>query len=115
MIKIANTLLDHQQMHAGVQESMMDHIQENVGDFSYEVLAEIAVIYASKMDVTYKKMFFDKMRLKFLKELEYLKDETLYKILWSFFKANAMTINRKNKDWEAVKEIIAKKSKDINP
>jgi len=45
----------------------------------------------------------------------YLKDETLYKILWAFFKGNAMTINKKSLEWEAVKEIIAKKSKDIDP
>ena len=63
---------------------------------SYEILSELAVVYALKMDPTYKKLFFTKLRLKFLKELEYLKDETLYKILWAFFKAEALTINSKN-------------------
>ena len=67
------------------------------------------------MPETYKKMFFEKMRIKFLKELSYLNDETMYKIIWSFFKGNALTVNKKNKDWEAVKQVLAKKSKDINP
>ena len=94
---------------------MLEHIVEDMGQFSYEVLAEVAIIYASKMPETYKKMFFDKMRIKFLKELEFLSDDTMYKIIWSFFKGNALTVNRKNKDWEAVKQVIAKKCKDVNP
>ena len=83
--------------------------------FSYEVLAEIAVIFALKMETTYKKMFFDKMRVKFLSELQYLKDDTLYKILWSLFKADAINIHAQSTDWEAVKEVLVKKSKDISP
>ena len=94
---------------------MIEHIQEENTTFSYEVLSELAVVYALKMDTTYKKMFFSKLRTKFLKELAYLNDETLYKILWSFFKAGALTISTKNAEWQAVKQVLVKKSKDISP
>ena len=86
-------------MHDNLKQQMIEHIQQENTTFSYEILSELAVVYALKMDATYKKMFFTEMRSKFLKELEYLKDETLYKILWSFFKAEALTISSRNAEW----------------
>jgi hypothetical protein len=53
----------------------------------YEVKAELAVIFAAKMDKVYKALFFKKLKPKFLKELKYLSEETLYKIIWSMLKA----------------------------
>ena len=94
---------------------MIEHIDSETHTFTYEILAELAVIYAMKMEKTYRTMFFNKMRTKFLKELEFLKDETLYKILWASFKAEALTISAKNEDWIAVKQVLVKKSKDISP
>ena len=94
---------------------MIEHIDSETHTFTYEILAELAVIYAMKMEKTYKNMFFNKMRSKFLKELEFLNDETLYKILWASFKAEALTISAKNEDWIAVKQVLVKKSKDISP
>lgn len=54
---------------------------------TYETTSELAVIFAVKMDENYKKQFFAKMIDKFCKELRYLKDETLYKIVWSLVKS----------------------------
>ena len=71
---------------------MIEHIDQEHMTFSYEILSELAVVYAMKMDETYKRMFFSKLRMRFLKEIEFLNDETLYKILWAFFKAKAITI-----------------------
>jgi hypothetical protein len=66
---------------------------------SYETLAELAVINAAKMDSVYRSMFFDKTRDKFIKELEYLKDETMYKILWALFKADKITAQAHDLTW----------------
>ena len=115
LIKIANTLLDHSQMKANLKQQMIEYIEQEHMTFSYEILSELAVVYAMKMDDTYKKMFFSKLRMRFIKEIEYLSDETLYKILWAFFKAKAITIQTSNPEWQAIKEILVKKSKDIGP
>jgi hypothetical protein len=40
--------------------------------FHYKVLAELAVIFAQKMEKTYKDMFFGAFKEKFLKDLEFL-------------------------------------------
>ena len=60
-------------------------------------------------------MFFEKTRGKFLKEMQYLKDETIYKILWAFFKAKELTINDSSNDWMAVKKAIVKRIKELSP
>lgn len=69
---------------------MIDHVSDNLSQLTYEVLAELAVIYATKMDKTYKSLFFEKTKEKFYKELKYLKEETLYKILWACVKAEEL-------------------------
>lgn len=66
---------------------MIDYIEEHLPTMTYETTSELAVIYASRMDVTYKNLFFEKTGEKFLKELRYLKDETMYKIVWAMVKA----------------------------
>ena len=57
---------------------------------SYETLSELAVVYATKMDKTYQGLFFNTMKTKFLNDLQYLKDETLYKILWAVITSGEM-------------------------
>jgi hypothetical protein len=80
-------MLNFGTMSENLKEQMIEYIDDNISSISYEITAELAVIYASKMNKTYKNLFFTKMRNKFLKELKYLKEETLYKILWSLLKA----------------------------
>jgi len=42
-------------MSADTKESMIRYIEENMqGQLSYEVLGELAVVYASQMDSAYK-------------------------------------------------------------
>jgi hypothetical protein len=74
-----------------------------LNELTYEVLAELSIIYATKIDQVYKGLFFDKTKSKFLKELKYLKEETLYKILWSLVKSEELKIKDNSIEWQAVK------------
>ena len=78
-------------------------------------MSELAVIYATKMDQVYKGLFFEKTKDKFLKELKYLKEETLYKILWACVKAEQLSVSEKSLEWQGVKEIIISRSKELSP
>jgi len=60
-------------------------------------------------------MFFEKCKPKFLEDLKYLKDETLYKILWASFKANSIVISENNLEWISVKTTLIEKAKDLSP
>ena len=102
-------------MSADLKQQMLDHIEGEMSNLTYEILAELSVLYALKMDDAYKKMFFEKVRHKFIKELQYLKDETLYKILWSFFKAGQLKVDERNPEWQGIKETLVKRSKEISP
>lgn len=90
-VKILNVLLDHQQMKEELKNGMLGFIEDNMTSFTFETLAELAVIHAAKQDKTYRNLFFEKVRDRFVKELQYLKDETAYKILWAMFKADQLT------------------------
>lgn len=94
---------------------MVEYIEDNINSIPYEVTAELAVIYASKMNTTYKNVFFTKMKAKFLKELKYLKEDTFYKILWSLLKAEQLKVACDSPDWEIVKDIIKTRSKEFTP
>jgi hypothetical protein len=89
--KIFNTLLDHKQMSHELKQTTIDYIKENEHYFSYKILAELAVIYASKMDPKYKDLFFKRsFKEKFLKDLKHLDSDSFYKIFWSMMKADAI-------------------------
>ena len=45
-------------MTDNLKQNMIDHIQDNLSELNYEVLAELAVVYAIKIDKTYKELFF---------------------------------------------------------
>jgi hypothetical protein len=94
---------------------MIDYISDNISEQTYEVLAELAVIYATKMDKTYKELFFQKTKDKFMKELKYLKEETLYKILWACIKSGELTVSEHSSEWQGVKQIIISRSKELSP
>lgn len=112
-----NTLLDHKQMSHNLKQSMMEYMQDNVHHMSYQTLAELAVIFATKFDQHYKKLFFERsFKQKFIKELKYLDQETFYKILWSLVKAKAIAIDEQaGAEWFQVKEAIVAKVKDFDP
>jgi hypothetical protein len=115
LIKIHNTLLDNLTMTDDLKEVMMEYIINNLSSFTYEVAAELAVIYAVKANDMYKKQFFDKTTEKFIKEMKYLKDETLYKILWSLFKSNSVKIHEQSNNWRLIKEAIVARTKELSP
>ena len=80
-------------MHETLKNGIIEYLGDNLPKFTFAVLSELAVIYASKMDETYKKMFFGKTKDKFMRELGHLKDETLYKIVWSLVKARTIIVS----------------------
>ena len=87
LIKISNVLLDNKQMTGELKEQMLTTVDNNIRQYNYEVFSELAVLFATKMDNTYRELFFNKFMDKFLQELEFLDDTILYKMLWSFIKA----------------------------
>lgn len=112
-IRIYNVLLDNGQMKGSLKQEMMDHVLAS--SFSYENLAEVAVLYSTKMDKTFKAMFFDKAIDKFVGNMPYLKEDTLYKILWSMFKAERLTSGGDFMQWFRVRSIIQKRLKEFSP
>ena len=104
-------------MSHNLKEAMMDYMKENVHHLSYQTLAELAVIFATKYDQHYKKLFFERnFKEKFIRELKYLDQETFYKILWSLIKARAIAIDEQaGANWFQVKEAIVAKVKDFDP
>ena len=58
------------------------------------------------MDEKYKRMFFDKFVDKFIKDLEFLNEETLYKVLWSLVKAKRLVVKNDAIIWMTVREVL---------
>ena len=82
---------------------------------TYEATSELAVLFASQMDETYKGLFFQKTQQKFVKELNYLKDETLYKIVWSLVKSQTVVVAAESARWNAIKQVIKTRAKELDP
>ena len=115
--KIITTLSDYRQMSQNLKLIMMDYLKDNMHHFNYNTLAELCVIFATKMDKHYQKLFFERtFKEKFIKELKYLDSETFYKILWSLIKARVIAIDESpGSDWFQIKEAIVGKMKDFDP
>jgi hypothetical protein len=60
-------------------------------------------------------LFFEKVRDRFIKELQYLKDETAYKILWAMFKAEQITAHSNDFTWQLLRDQIITKAKTMKP
>jgi len=58
------------------------------------------------MDGKYQELFFDKFLDKFLRDLEHLNEETLYKILWSFIKAGRLVVREDAFEWLQTRQAI---------
>ena len=104
-------------MSHDLKQTMMDYLKDNVHHFSYNTLADLCVIFATKMDTNYKKLFFERtFKEKFIKELKYLDQDTFYKIMWSLVKAQVIAIDeRPGSDWHQIKEAVVAKMKDFDP
>lgn len=103
-------------MRAELKGLLLEYIgDENKSDYTYEIMAEIAIIMATKMDTNHRDQFFEKFLTKFQNDIEYLKDETLYKILWSFIKADRLTVREDGYEWFRVRTAIQKRAKEMDP
>ena len=48
--------------------------------------------------------------------MRYLKDETLYKVVWSLIKSSSVTVSADSADWYGIKDVIKSRCKDeISP
>ena len=115
LIKIHNTFLDLGSVSDRLKEVLMTYIKEDSSQFPYEVTAELAVIYAVRVPSAYKNMFFQFYASRFMRDLEFLKDETFYKVLWSMIKAGAVEVSADSHDWASIKGIVRKRVKDLSP
>ena len=115
LAKITNTLLDYRGMHENLKNGMVEYIADNLSSLTFETTSELAVVFSTKMDETYKGLFFKNTKDKFMKELRYLKDETMYKIIWALIKSETMTVSAESLEWNLVKDVISEKAVDISP
>lgn len=106
MLKIHNTFLDLGFIDDRLKEMVMEYIKENNHQFPYEIIAELSVIYSTRMVKAYKDIFFSQFYERFMRDLPYLSDEIFYKILWSMVKADHLKIHEISNDWITIKDII---------
>ena len=66
----------------------------------------MAVLFAGKMDPRYRDMYFDKFLDKFIRDLPYLDENLLYKILWAFIKAERLVIKEDAFEWMQVRKVL---------
>jgi len=101
-------------MSDNLKNTIISYVEDNVNQFTYDELADLSVVFATKMDPSFGSKFFKLFRDKFMKELQFLKDETMYKIVWSYVKAGALTVNEDNYEWMRVKDIVSDKVKQMD-
>lgn len=67
------------------------------------------------MDERYRDMYFNKFLDKFIKDMEFLDEETLYKILWAFIKAERLVVREDAFEWSQVRQTLQKRANDFSP
>lgn len=68
------------------------------------------------MDKNYRALFFETFKEKFIKDLQHLDQEIMYKILWSFAKSDLIKFKEEfGTEWSFIKKAIIKKAKDMDP
>lgn len=93
IIKILNVLLSHGQLQEELTEEIVIHLEAHRAEYTPESLAELSIIYATKMPhAQLRNQFFDNMLTKFEKFIDYIDEKTLYKFLWSFIRAGRLVI-----------------------
>ena len=97
-----------------LKEVLAEYIKDNSSSFPYETVAELAIIYSTRMVDAYKRLFFGHFYEKFLKDLNYLGDEIFYKILWSMIASENLVIHEAGNDWQLVKDTIVKRQKELS-
>jgi len=110
LIKIMNVLLPHGQLQDDLVDEVLAHIDGNFTDYSPEMLAEIAIIYATKMQHTkLRDQFFDKLMPRFKQLMEYMEEGTVYKFMWSFVRAGRLVVEEDAFEWVHVRHILQKR------
>lgn len=95
-------------------ENIVSYFEMNASIMKLPILAEVAVIFASKVDKAISKRFFAVFKPKFLDNLEYIEPAILYKTLWSLIKSETLRVAETDIDWEKVQQAITKKVKDFD-
>ena len=103
LIKTMTVLLEHRQMRGELKEHVIENLQQYQAEYTYELRAELAILFATKMDPKYRGMYFDKFMDRFVKDSPYLDEDTLYKILWAFIKANRLIVREDAFEWLQVR------------
>jgi len=67
------------------------------------------------MDPAFKDRFFERLMPKFLNDMQYLNEESLYKLLWSFVKAERLVVEQDAYQWSLVRQMIQKRIKEFSP
>lgn len=99
LLKTSTVLLDHKQMKGELKIQMLEHIEMYRHEFDYSVRSDLAVLFATKMDKNHRDQFFDKFLDSYLKDMKYLDEATLYKILWAFIKADRLKVKADVYEW----------------
>lgn len=106
LIKAMTVLLEHRQMKGELKEHVIENLQQYQSEYTYETRAELAILFATKMDERYRDMYFSKFLDKFVKDAPYLDEDTLYKILWAFIKANRLVVREDAYEWLQVRQVL---------
>lgn len=113
--KILTVLLDHRQLEGDLKNQVIESIGENRSQYTFEIMADLSVIYATKMDGKYQELFFSKYMHHFVRNIQFLKEETLYKMLWSFVKADRLVVREDAYEWTQVKQAIQERARELSP
>lgn len=114
--KILNVLLPHGQLQEELTEELVIHLDAHRSEYTPESLAELSIIYATKMPhAQLRNQFFDNMLTKFERVVDYIDEKTLYKFLWSFIKAGRLVIEQDALVWNNVRHSLQKRSKEFSP
>jgi len=114
IIKVLSNLMDYGQLREDLREQLMNSVDNNISNFDYDKLAELAIIFATKFDQTHKEIFFEKFMPKLVQMVEHFKEDTLYKMLWSFIKSGRLTTERDALLWVMVKQGLQKRVADLS-
>ena len=90
MVSVLTVLSDHGQLSSALKHDLIDTVLANRAEYSYEVIAELAIVFATRIDDKHRKHFFDRFIDKFMQDLSYLKEDTLYKLVWAMIKGGRL-------------------------
>lgn len=52
-----------------LKNEIIEYLKDNISSFKYDVISELAVIFATKIDDNHKKLFFKSFKEKLLRDL----------------------------------------------